>query len=324
GCGKYVNGLGIGSSGSGSVDGSIFDCDGEKDRHSAIAGTSMSTPQVVGIAALIIEAVETQSSMVPIFEYGLDAKSLREILTKTAKDIEAPGVDHVSGYGLVDPKAALKEALGGIPGEGEDCENGMDDDGDGKVDCDDPDCEDHPSCGGFGEDKPAKLTTWISKNGLLLGLILMGFFGFLLMATAYGEIDKPLPPGTPKKTWKIKWYFSFYELVMVLLVGAMVSTMSLFLLSEKLTGYNYWLYTFAFTWVACAAVTFIYGNFLLSRDKEERKRSLLFVVIPPAVWGLIAYYIRNYTDYIFLSDLFIVFLIGVGLALLGANITYRE
>jgi serine protease len=61
-----------------------------------IAGTSMATPHVSGLAALII-------SQRP----GITPAQVEAIIRSTARDIGAPGKDNEFGYGLIQPRAAL-------------------------------------------------------------------------------------------------------------------------------------------------------------------------------------------------------------------------
>jgi serine protease len=61
-----------------------------------IQGTSMATPHVAGLAALII-------SQRP----GVTPAQVESIIRATAKDIGAPGKDNEFGYGLIQPRAAL-------------------------------------------------------------------------------------------------------------------------------------------------------------------------------------------------------------------------
>lgn len=60
------------------------------------AGTSMASPHVAGVAALI-KAVHP--------EFGPD--EIRMVLEETAEDLGAPGWDHTYGYGLIDASAAV-------------------------------------------------------------------------------------------------------------------------------------------------------------------------------------------------------------------------
>lgn len=61
-----------------------------------LSGTSMATPHVAGIAALVKARFPT-----------LDGAAIRARLDATAVDIAAPGRDNETGYGRVDPVAAL-------------------------------------------------------------------------------------------------------------------------------------------------------------------------------------------------------------------------
>ena len=60
-------------------------------------GTSMASPHVAGVAALII-AVNP----------GYTPDAVRDAISNTAKDLGAPGWDEVYGYGLLDASAALE------------------------------------------------------------------------------------------------------------------------------------------------------------------------------------------------------------------------
>ncbi|HVE87272.1 MAG TPA: S8 family serine peptidase, partial [Myxococcales bacterium] len=59
-------------------------------------GTSMATPHVSGVAALIWSAYPTKT-----------ATQVRAALQNTARDLGAAGRDNAYGYGLVQAKAAL-------------------------------------------------------------------------------------------------------------------------------------------------------------------------------------------------------------------------
>ena len=61
-----------------------------------IEGTSMATPHVAGLAALIM-------SRLP----GVTPAQVEAIIRDTAQDIGAPGKDNEFGYGLIQPRAAL-------------------------------------------------------------------------------------------------------------------------------------------------------------------------------------------------------------------------
>ena len=60
-------------------------------------GTSFAAPIVTGVASLLLSGDPTLS--------GAD---VRRILEQSASDIETPGVDQFTGYGLLDAKAALE------------------------------------------------------------------------------------------------------------------------------------------------------------------------------------------------------------------------
>lgn len=71
-------------------------------------GTSMATPHVAGVAALIWSANPSWSN-----------QQIREALAVTAQDLGAAGRDNAYGWGLIQAKAALDELnVGGGPGPG--------------------------------------------------------------------------------------------------------------------------------------------------------------------------------------------------------------
>ncbi|MCS6885026.1 MAG: S8 family serine peptidase [Blastocatellia bacterium] len=63
------------------------------------SGTSMATPHVTGIVALIWAA-----------NPALTNTQVEEILKSTAKDLGNPGYDKSFGFGLVDASAAVSKA----------------------------------------------------------------------------------------------------------------------------------------------------------------------------------------------------------------------
>ena len=69
---------------------------GADKRYYRASGTSFAAPIVTGIASLLLSRSPS-----------LTAAQLRNILTSSARDVGAPGVDQFSGYGLVDAAAAL-------------------------------------------------------------------------------------------------------------------------------------------------------------------------------------------------------------------------
>ena len=86
-----------------------------------VQGTSFSTPFVAGLASLVIAADPT-----------LSADDVADLLTRTGD----PGPTGV----LPNPVAALEEALAGREPLAETCDDGIDNDSDDLVDCDDSDC----------------------------------------------------------------------------------------------------------------------------------------------------------------------------------------
>ena len=65
--------------------------------YAVLTGTSMATPHVAGIAALLYA-----------IEPGLDQDAVYSVLRATARDLGAPGWDDYHGHGLVDVQAALE------------------------------------------------------------------------------------------------------------------------------------------------------------------------------------------------------------------------
>ncbi len=69
---------------------------GSDKRYFRASGTSFAAPIVAGTASLLISK-----------NPNLRAEQVKRILLHSAKDIETPGIDQLTGYGLLDAKAAL-------------------------------------------------------------------------------------------------------------------------------------------------------------------------------------------------------------------------
>ena len=69
---------------------------GEDRRYYRATGTSFATPIVTGIASLLLAN-----------NPGLAPADLRRVLEQSARDVETPGRDRFTGYGIVDAEAAL-------------------------------------------------------------------------------------------------------------------------------------------------------------------------------------------------------------------------
>ena len=69
---------------------------GEDRRYYRASGTSFSAPVVTGIASLILSK-----------DPDLTADEVKRMILQSARDIEIPGVDELTGYGLVDARSAL-------------------------------------------------------------------------------------------------------------------------------------------------------------------------------------------------------------------------
>lgn len=69
---------------------------GDDKRYYRAGGTSFAAPIVTGVASLILSK-----------NPDLTVSQLRNILLQSARDIETPGKDNLTGYGLVDARAAL-------------------------------------------------------------------------------------------------------------------------------------------------------------------------------------------------------------------------
>jgi len=80
-----------------------------------MSGTSMATPAAVGVAALIDQAAEELTGR------KFDTTAMKEVLKRAAKDLETPGPDDATGYGIVTADglrpivAAVAKDLGLMP-----------------------------------------------------------------------------------------------------------------------------------------------------------------------------------------------------------------
>lgn len=107
--------------------------------YEAWSGTSMATPHVAGVAALVWNRVPSAT-----------ASDIRDALNRTALDLGAAGRDTATGYGLVQAKAALDAFTAEPPppppvctpteSVESSCADGIDNDCNGLVDADDSSC----------------------------------------------------------------------------------------------------------------------------------------------------------------------------------------
>jgi len=74
-------------------------------KYAYMSGTSMATPHVTGVVA-VIQALRVAAGKQP-----LTFEEMYRVLTSTAVDIGPPGFDVYSGYGLVDAWSAVQYAL---------------------------------------------------------------------------------------------------------------------------------------------------------------------------------------------------------------------
>lgn len=108
-------------------------------------GTSMASPHVAGAAAVLRSA-----------DPSLTVPQVRMQLTSTGQLVTD------DRNGLTHPRLDLQAAVDAVADE--DCENGVDDDADAIVDCDDPECATDPACG-YVPKKPTGTTGATGDTG---------------------------------------------------------------------------------------------------------------------------------------------------------------
>lgn len=105
------------------------------DEYAHKSGTSMSAPMMVQCVSIVACLNPTAS-----------ASDIVRHMERYMSDLPPTGRDDEYGEGWPVMDKIYTIPVDSDPKPIEDCANGVDDDGDGLVDCDDPDCDDYPAC----------------------------------------------------------------------------------------------------------------------------------------------------------------------------------
>lgn len=110
----------------------------EHGNYEYLDGTSMATPHVAAVAALVWSQDTSRTNA-----------EIREALDQSALDLGDDGRDIYFGFGLVQAQDAVDYLAGMtpcVPAGSEICDSGADEDCDGLIDCDDPECAGIAGC----------------------------------------------------------------------------------------------------------------------------------------------------------------------------------